>query len=373
MKRHYCLAALLLTGAAQAQDDCRLDVSESLLDFGSIRRVIDPAPGPERLLGERRLSMTLDCPQSSDLSVFYRGLAASAERLRFTQGGSYRVHVHAGLLDGRAVALGLLAASGQPPIASAQALDWHPEHGIVPMLNGLPAHGRSFSLQLAVSAYAEERATPVRDAVTWDTTGRIEAAGSGRSRALRLQAHFAPAACTPGLSNGGTVSFGKLSINDLSRDQDTRLPARPLTLTVACDGPTPFALVMKDNRDGSATGGLDETAYGLGVDARGQKIGRYYLTVDPAQVSADNFSRVYRTDSTTGGSAWSIANSSPIDVGARSLLGFTPAAGSTQGPEALQNLSALLSLKAFIAPLDSLDLSTEVRLDGSATLEITYL
>ena len=44
MKRHYCLAALLLTGAAQAQDDCRLDVSESLLDFGSIRRVIDRHP-----------------------------------------------------------------------------------------------------------------------------------------------------------------------------------------------------------------------------------------------------------------------------------------------------------------------------------------
>jgi len=78
------------------------------------------------------------------------------------------------------------------------------------------------------------------------------------------------------------------------------LPARALSLTVSCDGPTPFALVMHDNRAGSATGGIDETAYGLGLDARGQKVGRYYLLVDPARASADNLPQLYRTDSTTG-------------------------------------------------------------------------
>ncbi|MCK1788565.1 hypothetical protein L9Z73_30985, partial [Pseudomonas sp. TNT11] len=69
---------------------------------------------------------------------------------------------------------------------------------------------------------------------------------------------------------------------------------------------------------------------------------------------------------------FSSASAGPLPLGARSLLGFTANTGSTEGPNALQNLSALLSLKAFIAPLDSLDLSSEIALDGSATLEITY-
>ncbi len=63
MKLQHCLAALLLcTGTALAQDDCRLDLSESRLDFGLMNRAVASAPAAEHLLGERRLSLTLNCP-----------------------------------------------------------------------------------------------------------------------------------------------------------------------------------------------------------------------------------------------------------------------------------------------------------------------
>lgn len=376
MNPYHCTAALMvfigLAGNAQAEDECRLDLSESRLDFGLMNRAIPQTPAPERLLGERRLSLTLNCPQPGNMSLFYRGLASGTERLRFTEGGSYRLQVRDGVLDGRAVELGLLAGSGQAPGVIGSTLNWRAEHGIVPMQGGQPVNGRSFSVQIEVSAWAREEATRVRDAVTWETSGLFDAAASGRSRELHLQARFAPAACTPSLSNGGTVDFGKLSVNDLNSDRDTALPARQLALAVTCDGPTPFALHMQDNRPGSATGGVDETSYGLGLDARQQKIGRYYLSVNPPQVTADNLPQVYRTDSTTAGLAWSSANSNPIPIAANSLLGFTATAGSTGGPDALTNVSALLNLNAFIAPLQTLDLSSEIRLDGSATLEITY-
>lgn len=373
MKLQHSLAALLLfAGTALAEDDCRLDLSESRLDFGLMNRAVASAPAAEHLLGERRLSLTLNCPQPGDMSLFYRALAAGTERLRLGDGGSYRVQVHDAVLDGHAVQLGLLAGPGQAPAQIGTSLAWRADHGIVPLHNGQPATGRSFAAQLQVSAWARDEAIRVRDAETWEASAQVDALTSGRSRELQLQARFAPTACTPTLANNGTVDFDKLSVSDLHRDKDTALPARALSLTVSCDGPTPFALVMHDNRAGSATGGIDETAYGLGLDARGQKVGRYYLLVDPAQASADKLPQLYRTDSTTGGAAWSSASASAIPLGARSLLGFTATAGSTEGPNALQNLSALLSLKAFIAPLDSLDLRSEVRLDGSATLEITY-
>ncbi|MGY2253836.1 DUF1120 domain-containing protein [Pseudomonas reactans] len=373
MKLHHCFTALLLCASAvQAQDECRLDLSESRLDFGLMNRAVAPTSTAERLLGERQLSLTLNCPQSQDMSLFYRALAAGTERLRFTEGGSYQVHVRDGVLDGRAVELGLLAGQGQAPSQVGAHLGWRADHGVVPMINGQPATGRSFSVHLQLSAWAREEAVRVRDAVTWETSGLIDAPASGRSRELSLQARFAPAACVPSLSSNGIVNFGKLSASDLNHDNHTPLPERPLSLTVNCDGPAPFALVMHDNRDGSATGGLDETAYGLGLDDRGQKIGRYYLLVDPTQATADNLPQLYRTDSTTGGTAWSSASANPLPLGARSLLGFTATAGSTDGPHALKTLHAQLHLKTFIAPLNTLDLSSEVRLDGSATLEIIY-
>jgi hypothetical protein len=130
---------------------------------------------------------------------------------------------------------------------------------------------------------------------------------------------------------------------------------------------------MQDNREGSATGTVSDSTYGLGLDARQQKIGRYRLLFDPAHITADSFAQVFTTDSATGGLPWSSASTAIAAVGANHYLGFSTASGNTSGPSAIQNLNATLSLEAVIAPLGSLDLSNEVRLDGSGTLEIHYL
>lgn len=365
--------SLLLGTNAWGMDECQLNLSETRMDFGLMNRAATQGPAAERLLGDRRLSLNLNCPDPADLSLFYRGSAGSGERFQFTQRGSYSLRASDALLDGQAVELGLLPGSGQPAVSTGATLGWRPEHGIVPMRAGVPVNGRSLSLQLEVSAWARDEALRVSDAVTWDTSGVFDAIHTGRSRELRLQARFAPAACTPSLSNGGTVAFGKLSMMDLSLDKETALPARPLVVSVACDAPTAFALRLQDNRQGSASGLADETTYGLGLDAQQQKIGRYRLIFDPLRTTADSFAQVYRTDSPTGALPWSSASASPLAIGASRLLGFNASAGNTSGPEPIQQLSATTSLEAVIAPLGTLDLGSEVRLDGAATLEITYL
>lgn len=365
--------SLLLGANAWALDECQLNLSETRVDFGLMNRAAAQGPAAERLLGERRLSLTLNCPTPGDLSLFYRGAAASGERFQFTPRGSYGVRVSHALLDGQAVELGLLPGRGQPASSTGATLHWRPEHGIVPMRAGVPISGRSLSLQLEVSAWAQEDALRVSDAVTWDVNGTFDAVNTGRSRALRLQARFAPAACTPSLSNGGTVAFGKLSVMDLNIDKETTLPARTLVVSVACDAPTGFTLRLQDNRQGSATGPADDTTFGLGLDAQQQKIGRYRLIFDPTRTTADSFPQLYRTDSPTGAAPWSSASANPLAIGASRFLGFSASAGSTGGPEAIQQLSATTSLEAVIAPLNTLDLGSEVRLDGAATLELNYL
>ena len=181
-----------------------------------------------------------------------------------------------------------------------------------------------------------------------------------------------PSACTPGLSSAGVIDYGKISQQDLNSDTGTRLPIQNLNVNISCNGPIRFALRMHDNRDGSANVN-SEIYYGLGLDKSGNKIGLYYLSFDPAQTMTDSLALVYGTESTTGGVAWRSANSNPIDIGARSYLGFTDTVGSTSGPAAIQNLISIVKVQTVIAAKRNLDLSSEVYMDGSSTLEVLYL
>jgi len=361
-----------LTPQARAlADECQLTLSQSVLDYGLMNRATRANTPGERSLGERRLSLNLNCPQPTDMTLFYRAMAATAERFRFAEHGSYTVRMSDAVLDGQPVDLGLISAVGQVPEAVASSLLWRPQQAIVPVRGGVAVQGQSLSAQLELTAWAQEKASQVRDAIVWETTGLIDAIATGRSREITLRASFAPAACNVELSNGGLVDFGRLSKNDLNPDRNTRLPSKGLTLRVGCDAPTQFALVMHDNRSGTASVN-SEIYYGLGLDNRSNKIGLYSLNVDPANASADSFARVYRTDSTTQGVAWSTSSSNPIPIAQKSYLGFTDSAASTAGPASIQNLTTTVTVDAVIAPTASLDLSTAVHLDGSATIEMLY-
>ncbi|MHC8288601.1 DUF1120 domain-containing protein [Pseudomonas sp. XS1P51] len=368
------LAPLTLSGFTPPAwaNDCQLNVSQAVLDYGLMNRAIRHDTMPERNLGERRVSLNLRCSQTVDMTLFYRAMAATAERYHFAERGSYQTRIGDAVLDGQSVDLALIAGVGQPPAAIGSSLIWRPEHGIVPVRAGVPVQGQVFSVQLELTARVEEQGMRMRDSVTWETSGLFDAVSAGRTREITLRASFAPAACVPLLSNAGVVDFGTLSRKDLNADKSTRLPPRTLTLRVGCDAPSHFALIMQDSRKGTAAVN-SEIYYGLNVDNRSNKIGLYSLNVDPANATADGFARLYRTDSTTGGAAWSTASSSPIPVGQKSYLGFTDSAGSTAGPVAIQNLNTSVTVEAVIAPMNSLDLSTTIDLDGSGTIEIIYL
>ncbi|WP_339425471.1 DUF1120 domain-containing protein [Pseudomonas proteolytica] len=362
-----------IAGTAHGLEECQFNLSEPTVDFGLMSRLAQNDSAPERLLGERRLNLTFSCPQADDLSLFYRALAASAERLQFTEHGSYEIEVSHGVLDGQPVELGLIAAMGQPPVSSASTLTWRTGHGIAPIEHGAVRMGKTLSLQLTLRAWADPEATRVRDATTWEVPGMLYSASHGRYREMTLRAHFAPVACQPALSDQGVVDYGTLFAKNLNPTTETPLPIRTLRLSVTCDAQTRFALRMHDNRDGSATGGTDETAYGLDLDASQNKIGRFYLTIDPAEFSADTLRTLYRTDSTSNGAAWSNSSARQIPMAANSYMGFTDKSGLSSGPVAIQTLAGTVRIKTYLAPMQSLDLRQVVHINGSGTIEIIYL
>ena len=189
---------------------------------------------------------------------------------------------------------------------------------------------------------------------------------------LSVLGRIIPTACTPLLSAGGVIDYGKISHQDLNLEQGTRLPVKTLTVGIACTGTVRFALRMRDNRDGSAM--VDsEIYYGLGFDISGNRLGVYSMTFDPRQTQAGNIAQIYGTESTTGGLAWRTSNLNPIDIGSRSYLGFTNVEGSVSGPAAIGVLLSTVTVQTVINARQNLDLSVDTPLDGSATLEVVYL
>ncbi|WP_166360003.1 DUF1120 domain-containing protein [Pseudomonas akapageensis] len=189
---------------------------------------------------------------------------------------------------------------------------------------------------------------------------------------LIVQGTITPASCTPALSGGGVVDFGRISVQDLSKTNRTRLKPKPIGLTLTCEAPTRYALRMKDNRDGTAlvNSGI---YYGLGLDKSGNKIGLYEVQFDPMRTQGDEIAQIYNTDSTTNGNAWDAADLKVDRIGANSLLGFSDTLGSSAGPVAIRDLTATLMVEVVVAPMQDLDTSDDIQFDGEGTLEVVYL
>ena len=66
---------------------------------------------------------------------------------------------------------------------------------------------------------------------------------------LTVKGLITPSACTPTLSNGGAVDYGKISAKDLKVDQQTFLDSQTVQFTVTCDAATLMAMEAKDNRE----------------------------------------------------------------------------------------------------------------------------
>ena len=146
---------LIVASNALAEDECQLNLNESLLDFGLMSRIAQQDSTLERPLGERRVSLNVSCAQPTDMSLFYQALAATSQRLRFTEHGSYAIQASDAVLDGTAVELGLIPALGQPPVARGALLNWRTGHGIAPVNGETLLNGQHFSVQLTFSAFAD--------------------------------------------------------------------------------------------------------------------------------------------------------------------------------------------------------------------------
>lgn len=178
---------------------------------------------------------------------------------------------------------------------------------------------------------------------------------------LTVTGVITPQACTPSLSGGGMVDNGKISAKDLNQDKETILPPQTLQMTIACDAPTLFALDSTDNKAGTSSNGW----FGLGLTDAGEKIGFVYLA---GQNPIADGNAVRMIESEDDGASWELRNW----LIPESLSAFAAASGPIT-PTPIKDLAMDLDVQTYIARADSLTLTDEVTLDGSATIEVKYL
>jgi type 1 fimbria pilin len=180
---------------------------------------------------------------------------------------------------------------------------------------------------------------------------------------LSVTGTITPSACTPTLSSGGLVDYGKISAKDLNADKPTRLPIQTLQLMLTCDGPTRAAIEPKDNREGSDFNN-DTYEFGLGLINTTEKLGAFGMYIWSALADGVTVRPIGSDD---GGSTWYGEHF----LMRTAMLSFADT--GTVTPKMFQTLVSDIHIEPRIAPTNQLTLNNEVAIDGSVTLSVVYL
>lgn len=183
---------------------------------------------------------------------------------------------------------------------------------------------------------------------------------------LTVTGTITPNACTPSLSGSGVVDYGKLSAKDLNLTTQTPLPMTTLQMVIECDGATLFAIKGTDNRAGSASGPSART-YGLGLINNDQKLGNYMVALANPVTEAG---ATQVLESIDNGATW---RDGSTGIPPSSLAAFGDRSSGVWLPIPIVKVTTDVNIWGFIARADSLDLSDEHKIDGSATFEVKYL
>jgi hypothetical protein len=181
---------------------------------------------------------------------------------------------------------------------------------------------------------------------------------------LTVTGVITPSACTPGLSNGGVVDYGKISAKDLNPDKSTMLAGKTVHFSLTCDAATLAAIEAKDNRDGSSFISNKPEYFGLGLINGNEKLGAMNLWLGTPVADGVKAKAIYSRD---GGSTWDMNQ----DLATNNITSV--AASGTLTPIPFQTWISELNIISLIAPTNQLTLTNEVAIDGSVTLTVRYL
>jgi type 1 fimbria pilin len=197
------------------------------------------------------------------------------------------------------------------------------------------------------------------------------AAQATTSAQLVVRGTITPASCNLSLAGSGVINYGTIRSGELSQTAFNPREEMTTSLTVNC-GTTParFGLTFTDLQAGSkVTGilgaGFTETQnFGLGA-VGSRRTGGYSVTLKDLRAQGSTVFPIVRT----GGGAWQSSDGkvvqSPSQYSWRNGVAITPAS--------ITQLTGTVAVRAVINKAQDLDLSSDISIDGRATLVLSYI
>jgi len=181
---------------------------------------------------------------------------------------------------------------------------------------------------------------------------------------LKLIGTIVPTSCTPNFVGGSTIDYGNIAASALNSTAVTALPDKTTSLTITCSAPVKFALGVTDERAASLVAAAGK--FGLGVATNNAKIGGYNIYLSNAIPDTGTTGILYSSNS---GSSW---GASAGDMGPILLMAFN-AGGTSIVPAPHQSITADVKFKAVIDKSANLPITSQINIDGLATIEVKYL
>lgn len=187
---------------------------------------------------------------------------------------------------------------------------------------------------------------------------------------MSISGQITPASCSIA-QIGGDVDFGGLAAGTLNRTTETALSMTDRTININCVGPSLVSFRLIDNRKSTrAPNHSTANQFGLGLDSSGNPIGYYRMLTKPPTTDGST-GRLMR--SLDGGAIWTPDNNNNLWLYNQdsAIYALDPTTGASPG--LMTNSSLTYTLKAYVEPLNSLNTTAPIQIDGSTTLELTYM
>lgn len=205
------------------------------------------------------------------------------------------------------------------------------------------------------------------------------AANAANTAQITVTGKIVPPACDVTVGQGGNFDYGNISNAALSTTVATVLPELSLPLQIDCAANGRVMIGMADQRADSVMptpvnfGGFSNKNYefGLGTVAS-KKTGSYIMYMKPKGLTVDG-SLASLGYSTNNGVSWAEYPNSTAYYNPASSNNTTWLEPGTVTPKMGMLFMSNLYVRAALNKKTELDLSSEIKLDGLATLTVYYM
>ncbi|MBP0600899.1 DUF1120 domain-containing protein [Herbaspirillum sp. LeCh32-8] len=195
---------------------------------------------------------------------------------------------------------------------------------------------------------------------------------------LKVTGVIKPVACTPTIGAGSAVvDYGTIAAATLTAGQNKVLDTKEVPFSISCDAAVKVAVTAVDNKAASKVTGLaslvsasatESAMFGLGT-ASTKNVGAFHFAMKQGSFTGDGANVDTIGAATSATPSWSKSTNGGMSTGR--MLSW--AATGTTAPGAYKLISGTLAVTAVLNKPENLNLTQDVTLDGSATIEVKYL